>query len=366
MFRSLLRLPLPSQLVHHPNTLSNPLGPYLLIDFIEEADGKMLSDDWDDKYEENKELRMNLFRNLARISLTLSRKSLPSIGSFTIDDDGVLLLKNRPLVADSTMLENERIPLDIPRDRVYSTVDSYVNDLLFIQDSYLRHQPNALNCVADCVTQMSALSVMRALSSRFFDRSRNHGPFYLDLTDLHASNILIDKNWNIKCLIDLEWAVSCPLEFMQPPYWLTRETVDQITVDKYKERHEEFVEMFEAEEAKMYPAHTAPFTSTMKNTWETGAFWYILGLKSPSGLSALFYKQIQPQFSKIDNGELQFFLTNYRYWTLNAPAFLKAKVEEKKKYNERLQHEFGVEDKEPNEELDKGMEMLKHVEPALR
>jgi hypothetical protein len=31
-----------------------------------------------------------------------------------------------------------------------------------------------------------------------------HGPFPLQLTDLHASNIFVDEDWNITCLIDLE------------------------------------------------------------------------------------------------------------------------------------------------------------------
>ncbi|OAT14013.1 hypothetical protein BDBG_09105 [Blastomyces gilchristii SLH14081] len=210
--RKLLRLPLPSRLVQHPTTISNKLGPYLLLDFIEEADGRMLSDDWRDKHDDDQTLRMNLFRNLAKIILTLSHRPLPKIGSFTIDNDGFLRLENRPLAAaKSTIVENEETPLDIPRDRVYPTVDSDVNGILSVHDSYLRYQPNSLACVADCVTQMSALSMMRALSARFLEPGLNHGPFYLSLTDLHASNILIDDDWNIKYLIDLEWAICATI-----------------------------------------------------------------------------------------------------------------------------------------------------------
>lgn len=366
MFRSLVQLPLPSQLVQHPTTISNKLGPYLLIDYIEEADGRMLSDDWREKYDGNRELRMNLFRNLAKVFLSLSRKPLPKIGSFTIDNDGFLRLENRPLAAESTILENEEIPLLIPRDRVYHTVDSYVNDLLYVHDNYLHHQPNALTCVEDCVTQMSALSMMRALSGRYFERNLNHGPFYLDLTDLHASNILVDEDWNIKCLIDLEWAVSRPLEFIQPPYWLTGEKVDEISADKYNERHKEFMEMFEEQESEIHPAHHSPqCSSVMKRTWETGAFWYILALQSPSGLSTLFYNYIQPQFTETGMDRVKFYMTIYRYWTQDAVPFLRAKIEEKKKYNEQLQREFGVEDKELNEELDNNLDRFKCLEPAL-
>ncbi|KAL2364138.1 hypothetical protein RJZ56_002957 [Blastomyces dermatitidis] len=172
----------------------------------------MLSDDWRDKHDDDQTLRMNLFRNLAKIILTLSHRPLPKIGSFTIDNDGFLRLENRPLAAaKSTIVENEETPLDIPRDRVYPTVDSDVNGILSVHDSYLRYQPNSLACVADCVTQMSALSMMRALSARFLEPGLNHGPFYLSLTDLHASNIHIDDDWNIKYLIDLEWAICATI-----------------------------------------------------------------------------------------------------------------------------------------------------------
>jgi hypothetical protein len=38
----------------------------------------------------------------------------------------------------------------------------------------------------------------------YVKRERRNGPFYLQLTDLHASNIFVDENWNIAYLIDLE------------------------------------------------------------------------------------------------------------------------------------------------------------------
>ncbi|EAS37542.2 uncharacterized protein CIMG_02896 [Coccidioides immitis RS] len=364
-FRKLLRLPLPSRLVQHPTAIPNKLGPYLLIDFIEETDGRMLSDDWHDKYDDNQTLRMNLFRNLANVILTLSHKPLPKIGSFTIDNNGFLRLENRPLSADSTIVENEETTLDIPRDRVYHTVDSYVNDLLSVHDNYLRYQPNSLARVADCVTQMSALSMMRALSARFLEPGLNHGPFYLNLTDLHASNILVDEDWNIKYLIDLEWAIAQPLEFMQPPYWLTGETVDEISPDKYSERHKEFMEVFKEQERKIHPPHSIQCSSVMKRSWDTGAFWYILALQSPSGLSKLFYARIQPQFTTVDMDRIPFLLTTYQHWTHDAAGFLKTKVKDKMEYNERLQQIFGVEDKALNEGLKNDLDRFERAKISL-
>ncbi|KGQ02026.1 hypothetical protein PAAG_11202 [Paracoccidioides lutzii Pb01] len=53
-----------------------------------------------------------------------------------------------------------------------------------------------------------------ALSSRYL------------LNDLHVNNILIDDDWNVKCLIDLERACSWPIEMLHSPHWF--ESVDTI------------------------------------------------------------------------------------------------------------------------------------------
>lgn len=75
---------------------------------------------------------------------------MPRIGSFVINDDGVLVLSNRPLALEIHDLENERISVDIPRDLTYSSVDSYILGSLAFHDSCLRHQPNSALSEQDC------------------------------------------------------------------------------------------------------------------------------------------------------------------------------------------------------------------------
>lgn len=75
----------------------------------------------------------------------MTRVPLSKIGSFVIDRDGFLHLANRPLSLDIQGFENEEIPTHIPRNYTYSTVDSYVSDILRMHGSRLRHQPNAIN-----------------------------------------------------------------------------------------------------------------------------------------------------------------------------------------------------------------------------
>lgn len=180
-----------SGFVQHENDTYSELGAYIIIQFIEE--GEMLSSTWKEQ-STNKELRNNLFHGLSKIMLNLSRIALPKIGSFIIDDNGFLRLANRPVTLMLQDLENEKIPVDISRDQTFTSVDSYVNDLLECHDSRLRYQPNAVNSESDCVSQITALAVIRAMCPQFFDRRLNHGPFIFSLTNLHPSNILVDKD----------------------------------------------------------------------------------------------------------------------------------------------------------------------------
>lgn len=147
---------------------------YIVIEYIEEPQGEMLSKTWYQKHNDPV-LRNNLFRDLARINLDMTRLHLPRIGSFIIEDNGCLSLSNRPLCLEIQDLENENVPVDIPRDYTYSSVDSYVTDILAFHDSRLQHQPNAVNDGEDCIYQMSALTMMRTMSSHFSGDSSVEG-----------------------------------------------------------------------------------------------------------------------------------------------------------------------------------------------
>ncbi|EEP81145.1 predicted protein [Uncinocarpus reesii 1704] len=147
--RSLFGYPTPSHYVGHrggPELLNDEKerSNFLLNEYIEEDKGRMLSKSWLKK-RDDPTLRMNLFRDLSRIFLSLARHPVPKIGSVTIDNSGFLRFENRPLPLGIQELENEEIPIDIPRDYTYSTVDSYIVDILGLHDSRFRHQPNAIN-----------------------------------------------------------------------------------------------------------------------------------------------------------------------------------------------------------------------------
>lgn len=343
-------LPVPSSYVRHSNrtlvSFDGVIGAgYLLIEKIEEARGTMLSNTWSQKCNDTK-LRHNFFRELSRILLSISRIPLPRIGSFIIDSEGFLRLSNRPLSIEIEDLENEQIVTDMPRHYTYSTVDSYVADMLRVHDSRLRDQPNAVNSLEDCAYQMSALAAMRTTAPLFLRQDLRRGPFVFTLTDLHQSNIFVDEDWHITCLVDLEWACSRPLEMIEPPYWLTNKGVDEIEPSDYDPLRRELMSILAMEEMKRLGSIASPNTDrtvprlseVMEEAWARGTFWYTLALSSPTGLFRIFYEHIQPLLSEHcseEIGEIMPF-----YWVRDVGRFVARKVADKKKYDYDLQRAF--------------------------
>ena len=309
----------------------------------------MLSSTWLQDHG-NAQLRANLFRDLSRILLSVTRLPLPRIGSFMIDNDGFLQLTNRPLSLEIQDLENERIPTNMARDYTYCTVNSYVMDILGVHNSRLINQPNAVNDTGDYLYQASALTAMQATIPSFFQRKFDRGPFVLSLTDLHPSNIFVDENWHITALIDLEWACVRPIELFKVPIF-TAQAVDEIAAapDNYEKVQAEFIEhLIVGEEKRSGPTDLnsndgeTRLSTIIKKRWESGTFWYSLALASPTGLFSIFYKQIQPRFLKHCSEQDTFHQVMPWYWSQDFVRIGANKLSDKKEYDIQLEQEFQV------------------------
>ncbi|KAM3499942.1 hypothetical protein MY10362_006850, partial [Beauveria mimosiformis] len=44
-------------------------------------------------------------------------------------------------------------------------------------------------------------------------------------------------DWNVTCIIDLEFACAWPVEFWQTPHWLDADFIDHIDNDTLAARH---------------------------------------------------------------------------------------------------------------------------------
>ncbi|OBT76714.1 hypothetical protein VF21_03925 [Pseudogymnoascus sp. 05NY08] len=264
------------------------------------TDGAMLSRSWEAQRHDS-DKRSNLFHGLARIMLSLGKPRLPRIGSFTLDNSGIISLTNRPLTLRLQALENEGINTDMSSDYTYSAVDQYLLDFLNCHNNRIYQQPNSVHHQDDGRQQLAALTMMRAILPHFVDRNLRHGPFIFTLTDMHQSNIFVDDQWNITSLIDLEWASSLPVELQGPPYWLSGKSLDGMPPGKHLEDFgqmvEEFMKAFEVEEALVVDkAQPLFYSALMRKCWETGSFWYFHAVGSPKGMYTLFNDHIQRTF----------------------------------------------------------------------
>ncbi|EEP78370.1 predicted protein [Uncinocarpus reesii 1704] len=324
---------------------------YMILEYVEEASASMLSKTWSD-FRHDDTRRANLFRDMSRINLTLACQPLPHIGSLRIDDQGFLHLSNRPLTLRLQHLENEGIPTHIGRDQVYFTSESYVLDLLACYDNKLRYQPNSVLDKFDGCAQMAAITVMRATHPHYLQRGLRRGPFILTLTDLHQSNIFVDQDWNIKYIIDLEWACSQPVDMLRAPYWLTDRPVDSLLPDdgleEFSKTHNEFLEIFEQEEKAIRKAesHRLLFCHSLagiiRNGLENGSFWFFYALENPKGLFSLFFYHLMPRYG--DSTNPNFYDVMSAYWDVNAANVVERKLKDKEDYEANLRKAFTGDD----------------------
>ncbi|KAF2803003.1 uncharacterized protein BDZ99DRAFT_400822, partial [Mytilinidion resinicola] len=229
-----------------------------------------------------------LFKGLARTTLSLARVPLPRIGSFTFHDNGTIALSNRPLTSTLAIMESYGTPKAIEPNTTYASVEPYISDLLAYHDRRFLNQPNAVLSHADGQRQMAQKVLLRAIGHHFLPRDLRNGPYALRLTDLHQSNIFVDKFWNITYLIDLEWVCSLPMDMLGAPYWLTGLGIDQIhdkALQTYDSVCQEYVRIFrEEEEALRGSQSSLRLSELMHSAWTDGRYWYYLCLTSLNGM----------------------------------------------------------------------------------
>ncbi|KAJ9497097.1 hypothetical protein H2202_007569 [Exophiala xenobiotica] len=130
---------------------------------------------------------------------------------------------------------------------------------------------------------MAALTMLGPVRYDFFRRDPNHGPFVMVLTDMNLHNLSGDRDWNIRCHIDLEWTAILPIEYLEPPLWLTNRAVDKVEVEEYSKLREELMLAFKEEQKRsltppLYHGRALRLSSIMNMSWECGTFWSSSGV----------------------------------------------------------------------------------------
>ncbi|KZF25522.1 hypothetical protein L228DRAFT_255211 [Xylona heveae TC161] len=316
---------------------------YLITDWIEGDDVRMLSDTFFEPH--TPEQTRNLYRDMSRVMLSLSKIPQPRIGSWTLNDQGQISLSSRPGLLHLYEMDNLAIPTNIERSTTYSNADSFYLDLLSGHDNRLLYQPNAIFDEEDAQGQATDLLLMRAFLHQFTDRAQRHGPFVMQLTDLHASNIFVDEQWNIKFIIDLEWACSLPVSFLLPPAWLTGEFPSDLhgpEFEAFETAYTEFVHIFREEEKAStrsnYNGLVYSRASVMEGALKTGQYSYHRALRTPSGLFNIVRFQMKPFFDKVPSDQLRSSVSTF--WRPRMNHWVAEKLEDLKNYRQQVSEIF--------------------------
>lgn len=301
----------------------------------------MLSKIWPPETDHQKR---NFYQSLSRIMLNLARQPLPKIGSFTIDNSGRMSLTNRPLTMQLPLLESSGIPTSIPRGRTYSNTDSYIRDLLDCHDMKLRHQPNAVRDDYDAQGQMAVLTIMRALPSHFTMDHLRDGPFCHVWTDCHASNIFVNRRYDITCIPDLEWISILPVEALSPPFWLSGYAVDELGEEKkqhYEEMCTEFLDIFRREDNDQ--PKPGFYTTIMGDALEKATHWFWAALNHPRVTYNLFLDHLQPRLAptQLEGDDcIRFQQILAPYWAPHTSRFIEQKLIDRQNYLKDLRAQY--------------------------
>ncbi|KAG5943141.1 hypothetical protein E4U53_007107 [Claviceps sorghi] len=340
-FRSLLRWPSLSQYapVPMPAQLSSQ---YMLLEFIGPDTGRMLSDSWTE-HENDPLRRRRLFRGIAHIILSISRTPQPRIGSFKFHDDCSITLTSRPSFAATTLLENSGAKQVIRSGDTYTCTEPFVADMITLHDNYLTSNESAADDEADCRGHMAIRTLLRTLSHNYVKREWRNGPFLLQLTDLHQSNIMVNDDWDITCLLDVSWLCALPPEALSTPHWLTGFQIDELVDTKecnnlteYNTIRQEFMQVLREEESK--ERLVWPLTDIMEDMWQSSGFWFWHCLNSVNAAYYLVAEHLCPQFSTTLSIKVEETLS--QFWKEDVDEHIDRKLADFQNYERNLRRLF--------------------------
>lgn len=325
---------------YYPNTSAPTVDTaYMLLEHIGPETGKMLSETWD-QYMHDARRRACLFRGMSRIMLSLSRFPQPHIGSFRFNpSNATITLTNRPLMCTTMIFENSGTPRTIRPDQIYHSTDSFVSETLTLYDNHLRHDPHAARDEDDARERIAIRTLLRVMSHHFVIRRYQNGPFLLQLTDFHQSNIFVDEGWNVTCLIDLEWLCALPAEMLSVPPWLANCSIDNVIderYDQFDEARKIFLEVMDKEAQNIRQEHDIQVAGTMRDSWLSKGVWFWACLRSVNAWLFVFEDHILPRFSA-NKGLVVDLKQVSALWQDDVGQLVKAKVRDEAKYQDELQ-----------------------------
>lgn len=145
--------------------------------------------------------------------------------------------------------------------------------------------------------------------------------------------MIVDDDWNVTCLIDLEWICARSAHMIDISYWITSRSIDEVADTEepenlhkeYNEAREHFLSLFKEEEAKDF--NGVHLSAALDRAYSAGATWFFRALDSVNAMYLLFECQIRPQFV---TESLHHIVDGYfaAFWSQNAIKITKRKLQE--------------------------------------
>ena len=286
----------------------SPLGlGYLLLEHIGADTGRPLSATWPQQQARqqqrepasNHELlrRHNLYRSISRIMLSLAGLPQPRIGSFCFDPaDGTVSLGNRPLMCATVQLESAGARRTIPPGQTYDRADVYAADVLALQDSHFLANPHAVRDTKDARERLAMRTLWRTVARGFAQRDARPGN--IPQLDLAVGNLVVDDDWNVTCLLGLDWMAVLPTPALAVPHWLTGCKLHQIRgarYDAYDSARRVFLEVMRQQQPAA--GNAVALAQVLEGSWQSRAVWFWASLRSTSAWVFLFEDHILPFFA---------------------------------------------------------------------
>jgi Ser/Thr protein kinase RdoA (MazF antagonist) len=190
---------------------------------------------------------------------------------------------------------------------------------------------------------MAHAVTLKAVQGKFVD-AHYDGPFILQHTDIHASNIFVDEDWNITAVIDMEFVCVLPPQMLEIPYWLSVDYIDDVVenMDNYTKTYEAFMQILDEEQRQMPLRHAISIATEIRNAWCSGAHWFYHCLTSVNATPSIVEDHIYPRFGYHASlgDQTAFMKALSHFWAEDSAYWVRKKVAEKQQYDVDLKAQF--------------------------
>ncbi|EPE05909.1 phosphotransferase enzyme family protein [Ophiostoma piceae UAMH 11346] len=338
-----------------PTSKHNHLGlGYVLLEHIGSDTGLPLSATWKQQQIRQQQRepasnhqhlrRHNLYRSISRIMLSLARLPQQRIGSFSFNPvDCTVSLDNRPLVCATVQLEATGAQRTIPPSQTYERADVYVADVLTLHDNHFMANPHAVRDTKDARERLAMRTLWRTVSHRFASR----GPLQENIPqlDLAVGNLVVDDDWNVTCLMGLDWMAVLPVSALAVPHWLTGCKLHQIRgeqYDAYDSARRAFLEVMRQQQQSADNA--VEIARALEDSWQSRAVWFWASLRSTSAWVFLFEDHILPFFAP--GTKVSQLVKVASFWDADIDAVVETKLADEEQYQAELRQLFEHEGKD--------------------